>query len=169
MAIENNYIYMAVFVGLSATLIMDIWALIMHRVFNIALTNYCFVGRWIRYMPAGTFTHASIAATPKISSECATGWIAHYLTGVTYAFILLIPGSGSWFEQPTLLPALVVGVTTVLIPYFVMQPSFGLGIAASKTPRPAQARLKSLMAHTSFGFGLYLSAWSLSHVIQAFY
>ena len=44
-------------------------------------------------------------------------------------------------------------------PWLVMQPSFGLGIAASKAPKPTQARLKSLMTHTVFGIGLYL--WGL--------
>jgi hypothetical protein len=50
------------------------------------------------------------------------------------------------------------------VPFFTMQPSFGLGIAASKTPHPNQARLKSLMTHTVFGVGLYLSAALLSIV-----
>ena len=168
MTIEPIYIVVAIFVGLGATLIMDVWALIMRRAFNISLPNYCFVGRWLRYMPAGTFMHANIAATPKISAECATGWIAHYLTGVSYALILLILASGSWFEHPTILPALAVGITTVLIPYFIMQPSFGLGMAAAKTPKPTQARLRSLMAHTSFGVGLYLSAYPVSYVLSAF-
>jgi hypothetical protein len=44
------------------------------------------------------------------------------------------------------------------MPWLVMQPSFGLGIAASKAPKPTQARLKSLMTHTVFGLGLYLWA-----------
>ena len=41
-------------------------------------------------------------------------------------------------------------------------------MASTKTPYPAQARLKSLMTHTVFGVGLYLSAllWSyLTHVL----
>ena len=42
------------------------------------------------------------------------------------------------------------------MPWLVMQPSFGLGIAASKTPKPGQARLKSLMTHTVFALGLYV-------------
>jgi hypothetical protein len=51
---------------------------------------------------------------------------------------------------------------TTLVPFLVLQPSFGLGIAASRTPKPNQARLKSLMTHTVFGLGLYLCAllWS---------
>lgn len=166
MSIETTYIYTAIITGLGATFIMDLWALFVRRAFNIALPNYCFVGRWIRYMPAGTFTHTNIAATPALSAECLTGWIFHYLTGVSYALLLLILASGSWYENPTLLPALLVGIGTVLIPYFIMQPSFGLGIAAAKTPRPTQARLRSLMAHTSFGAGIYLSAYLVSHVMH---
>ncbi|WP_264346966.1 DUF2938 domain-containing protein [Rheinheimera sp. MM224] len=38
-----------------------------------------------------------------------------------------------------------------------MQPALGSGIAASKTPSPAKARLKSLLTHSVFGLGLYLS------------
>jgi len=48
-----------------------------------------------------------------------------------------------------------------------MQPSLGMGIAAAKTPNPTQARLKSLMAHTVFGVGLYVSALGSSRVHAA--
>ena len=55
---------------------------------------------------------------------------------------------------------------SVVVPYLIMQPAFGLGIAASRTPQPLHARLRSLMAHTAFGVGLYLSAVGASHVVQ---
>ena len=47
-------------------------------------------------------------------------------------------------------------------PYLIMQPGLGMGIAASKTPKPNVARLRSLVNHTVFGLGLYLSALGLS-------
>ena len=50
------------------------------------------------------------------------------------------------------------GVATVVFPLFVLQPALGLGIASSKTSKPAQARLKSLATHVVFGVGLYLCA-----------
>jgi hypothetical protein len=40
----------------------------------------------------------------------------------------------------------------------MMQPGMGAGIAASKTPNPNAARLRSILAHTAFGIGLYGSA-----------
>ncbi|HAT86415.1 MAG TPA: DUF2938 domain-containing protein, partial [Rhizobiales bacterium] len=66
-------------------------------------------------------------------------------------------GNG-WLQSPILWPALGFGVATVIAPYFIMQPCLGAGIAASKTPAPNIARLKSLVAHSTFGIGLWLTA-----------
>ena len=166
MSAEATYFLGAVAVGLGATLFMDVWALLLNRAFSIPLANYCLVGRWLRHMPEGTFVHASIAAASRKRSECAVGWIAHYVIGVVYALVLVALVSGAWLARPTVLPAMFFGIGSVLVPYLVMQPSFGLGIAASRTPRPTQARLRSLMAHTAFGVGLYVSAFGLSHVLR---
>jgi hypothetical protein len=164
MAADARHIIGAVLIGLGATLLIDLWALLLRRGFGVSSLNYCLLGRWLLHMPGGTFVHRSIAASAPKPGECAAGWIAHYSIGVGFAllFVLLVPGG--WLERPTLLPALVFGVVTVLVPFLVMQPSLGLGVAASKTPRPGQARLKSLMTHTIFGVGLYLSAALLSRV-----
>jgi hypothetical protein len=62
-----------------------------------------------------------------------------------------------------------MGIGTVPIPYFIMQPALGLGIAAAKTPHPNQARLKSLVTHTVFGVGLYLSALPVSYVMHVYF
>ena len=153
---------MAVAVGLGATVFMDVWALFARRAFGVPLANYCLIGRWLRYMPEGRFVHASIAAAPPKPAECAVGWITHYLTGVVYALVLVAIAPDGWLARPTLLPALLFGIGSVLVPYLIMQPAMGLGIAASKAPRPMPARLRSLMAHTAFGFGLYLSALGAS-------
>jgi hypothetical protein len=70
--------------------------------------------------------------------------------------------SSDWIAQPTLIPALVYGLATVAFPFFVLQPALGFGIASSRTPKPAQARLKSLATHTIFGFGMYVSALGIA-------
>ncbi|MGI0116011.1 DUF2938 domain-containing protein [Zooshikella sp. RANM57] len=168
MSIEYIHFYGAVIVGLVATLIMDLWTIFLHRTFNITSLNYCLVGRWILHMPSGTFKHYNIAKTPKKTAECIIGWISHYLIGIAFVFTLVIPTQGHWLAYPTLFPALLVGIITVLIPFFIMQPSMGLGIAASKTPYPTRARLKSLITHTVFGFGLYLSALPTSYLLSIY-
>jgi hypothetical protein len=79
--------------------------------------------------------------------------------------VLVAIVSADWLARPTLLPALLFGIGTVLAPFLVMQPSFGLGIAASRAPSPTQARLRSLMAHIVFGVGLYVCAVGLGYVV----
>ena len=166
MGTDTTYFLSAIVVGVGATLFMDVWALLLKHAFDIPSPNYCLVGRWFSHMPEGTFMHASIAAAPQKHSECMVGWIAHYVVGALYALALVLLVSDSWLAQPTLLPALLFGVGTVLVPFLVMQPSFGLGIAASRTPNPAQARLRSLMAHTAFGIGLYVGAVGVSYFFR---
>jgi hypothetical protein len=117
-------------------------------------------------MPEGSFMHASIVDAPKMDSECAVGWIAHYFIGAAYALVFVAIVSGNWLAQPTLIPALLFGIVSVLVPYLIMQPAFGLGIAASKTPQPTRVRLRSLMAHTSFGVGLYATAVGVSYALR---
>ena len=165
MSTEAPYFLGAVAAGLGATLFMDLWALFLKRAFSTPSANYCLVGRWFRHMPEGTFMHASIANASQKRFECTVGWIAHYVIGVLYALVLVALLSGEWLARPTLLPALLFGIGTVLVPFLVMQPSFGIGIAASRAPNPTQARLRSLMAHTAFGIGLYVCAVGVSYVV----
>ena len=166
MSIEVNCILGAIAVGVGATLVMDLWNLFLKRAFNIPSLNYCLLGRWLRHMPGGTFRHASITAAPQKPFECAVGWIAHYTTGVVFALVFVALTSGDWLARPTLLPAVLYGIGTVVFPFFIMQPSFGLGIAAAKTPKPTQARLKSLVTHAVFGVGLYACALGVSSMLR---
>jgi hypothetical protein len=155
----------AVAVGLGATLFMDAVALLLKHAFGVALPSYCWVGRWFCHMPQGTFTHASIFNAAQRPGECAVGWIAHYVVGAAYALMLVAIVSDGWLSRPTLLPAVLFGIGTLVVPLFVMQPSFGLGVAGSKAPNPAQVRLRSLMAHLTFGIGLYACAVVASRML----
>lgn len=157
----------AIVVGLGATLVMDLWNLFLKRVFGIPSLNYCLLGRWIRHMPDGTFRHASIGAAPRKKFECAIGWIAHYSIGIAFAVAFVVLASQDWLVHPTILPALLYGIATVVFPFFILQPSLGLGIASSRAPNPARARLKSLVTHTVFGLGLYLCALGVSFALRS--
>lgn len=144
--------------GVGATLLMDGWALLRRRLFGIAALDYALVGRWLGHMRHGRFRHAAIGKAPAVRGERALGWAFHYLTGLVFAaaFVLLM-GNG-WLQQPTPWPALLFGAATVAAPLLLMQPGFGMGIAASRTANPAQARVRSLVTHLVFGVGLYLAA-----------
>jgi hypothetical protein len=61
------------------------------------------------------------------------GWFTHYAIGIAFAGLLVgIYGIG-WTSTPSLLPAVLVGMSTVVAPLFMMQPAMGSGFAASKT------------------------------------
>jgi hypothetical protein len=164
MSVESEVIPGAIAIGIGATLVMDLWNLFLKRTFSIPSLNYCLLGRWVRHLPAGTLRHMSITAARPKPHECTVGWIAHYTIGVVLALGFVALTSADWLAAPTLLPALLYGVATIVFQFFILQPSLGLGIAASRTPNPAQARLKSLATHTVFGVGLYLCALGVSHL-----
>jgi hypothetical protein len=162
---NSTHLFAAVVIGAGATLLIDLWALLLRRAFAIPSLNYCLLGRWVLHIPGGRIAHENIAATPSKPHECRVGWTTHYLIGATFAVLFVWLASAAWLERPTLLPALAFGIATVLVPFLTMQPAFGLGIAASKTPHPYKARLKSLMTHTVFGVGLWLCAWLLVQIL----
>jgi len=165
LALEPRYVLLAALVGIGATSLIDLWAFFLRRGFNIPSLSYCLLGRWLLHMPQGTFVHRSIVAAQPKPHECPVGWIAHYLIGTVFALMFVLVAPERWLERPTPLPALAFGAATTLVPYLIMQPSFGLGVAASKSPNPYQARLKSLMTHTVFGIGLYLWALLLRPIV----
>jgi hypothetical protein len=148
----------AILIGLGATLTFDLWAQFLKLAFKITPSNICLVGRWLQYMPEGSFKHSNIVSSPPKSAESSVGWIAHYTIGITFAVAFVALVGRNWLQHPTLVPAIVYGVITVLAPFFIMQPLMGLGYAASKTSNPTQARFRSVMNHTAFGVGLYLFA-----------
>ncbi len=157
----NNLIHLiikAAIIGIGATLTFDLWAQFLKFAFRITPSNICMVGRWLLYMPGGIFRHSNIIKVPEKKGECLAGWIAHYMIGITLALIFVLLAGEEWLINPTVIPAIVFGIVTVIAPLFIMQPAFGFGFAASKTPNPGQARLRSLMNHAAFGVGLYLFA-----------
>ena len=152
----------ALAIGVGATALMDVWAVALKRFWCIPSLNLAMVGRWLGHLPRGTVTHANIAQAAPVRDEAILGWTAHYLIGVLFAAVLLALAGQEWVRQPTFAPALLAGLVSVAAPFCILQPGMGAGVAASKTPHPGAARLRSLMAHTAFGIGLYLAAllWS---------
>ncbi|ASM73346.1 MULTISPECIES: DUF2938 domain-containing protein [Roseobacteraceae] len=152
----------AVVVGIGATLVMDLVAVILKRGLGIQPLNYALVGRWFVYLTRGQVFHRPITKSPTVGGEKPIGWCLHYLIGIVFTAVFLIwTGEGS-SAVPRLVPALAFGALTVLAPFLVLQPGMGAGLAARCTPRPGISRLKSLVAHLSFGAGIWLAGrcWS---------
>jgi Protein of unknown function (DUF2938) len=155
METHMNYAASALFIGAGATLATDLWAIARQRLLGMPAPDWGLVGRWFGHMARGRFRHERIAIAKPVRGERVIGWTAHYLIGIAYAGALLAICGLAWVRQPTLAPALALGIGTVAAPFLLMQPGMGAGIAASRTPRPNFARVQSLVTHAVFGLGLY--------------
>jgi hypothetical protein len=151
-----------VLIGLGAAALMDVWSLVLRRGFGVTTLDYALLGRWIGHLAHGQVRHQRIGSSEPVRGERLTGWAAHYAIGVSFAFVLLAIVGPGWLAAPTLLPALAVGIVTVLAPWLVMQPGMGAGIAGSRTPAPGATRMRNLGTHTVYGVGLYLAALVLA-------
>lgn len=154
----------AVLIGAGATLVMDVWAALL-RQFGVPSLNLDFLGRWIGHLARGHWMHVSIAAAAPIRGERWIGWCAHYPIGVAFSALLLWRYGLEWAQSPSVLPALFVGIATVIAPLLVLQPAMGAGIASWKTPRPFFSSVKSLATHTVFGLGMYLAALAAASLV----
>jgi hypothetical protein len=158
----TDFLVRAFLVGAGATAVLDISSAARRWLRGTPLPDYGLVGRWLAYLARGRFRHDAIAASPSVRGENVIGWTAHYLIGISFAGILLAIWGIEWTRHPTIVPALIVGIGSVAAPFLLMQPGMGAGIAASRTPNPAAARLRSLVTHGTFALGLYAAGWVTS-------
>lgn len=147
-----------VVVGFGATVLMDVWAILLWKAFGQSRPNWAPVGRWFWHLKNGVVFHDDIGKAEPYAHELALGWLSHYAVGILYGVILaLIVGDG-WFAAPTFLPAWILGIVTVGAGWFLLQPGLGIGVAASKLPNANKVRVLNLVSHTVFALGLFGTA-----------
>ncbi|GEA67392.1 DUF2938 domain-containing protein [Acinetobacter baumannii] len=152
-------IYKTLFIGIGATFILDLWALLLNRLFYVPITNWAMVGRWLGHLPSGQFIQKKLVNARPIPYEKALGWLAHYMIGIGYVLILISIEGTYWFTQPTIIPPLLISWILLIAPFFVMMPGMGAGIAGSNTLHPAKTRFFSFIGHSIFGLGMFISAF----------
>lgn len=155
-----NALVSVLVVGVGATAVMDLWGILRKPLLGLAPPDYGLVGRWLAHLAHGRFRHESIATASSVRGERLIGWVAHYLTGIAYAAVLIAIGGPAWIAHPEIGLALIVGVGTVAAPFLIVQPGMGMGVAASRTRSPNAARLQTLVTHAVFGVGLYAAGWA---------
>ena len=147
-------------VGLGATAVMDVSAEIIRRTRGVPPLDLGLVGRWIGHMRQGDVCHDSIMAVEPVEHERRIGLAAHYAIGAGFA-VALVAVRPDWLDKPTLAPAMTTGLVTCAAPWLLMQPAWGMGVAASKLPHPATARMRTVRAHALYGLGIWLSGRAL--------
>ena len=148
-------IYYGFFMGLGATLAMDLWAVIQHRIWNLPLPNWAMPGRWFAHLFKGQVFHQDISQAKEVPSELLLGWLFHYGVGVAYGILFLLIVGTEWLVNPGFLSAWIFALVTIAACWFILQPGMGLGWAGKNTPAPWKTRGLGLVAHTIFGLGLW--------------
>ena len=144
------------FMGIFATVTIDLWALVLKHGFKQQTTDWGMAGRWFANLPRGKFIHTPISKTAPVKHETPIGWTVHYIVGITYAWMYIIIVNDLLNAEPSLVSATLFGIATVIAPWFIMQPGFGMGIMARHAPNPNVKRLLSLSVHAIFGVALYV-------------
>ncbi len=152
-------------IGVGATAVMDLWLALLKRL-GVSVQSFAMIGRWVGHLFRGRLKHAAISKAEPIAGELALGWLTHYAVGIAFAALLAWIAGRGWMASPSLAPALAVGALTVAAPLLVMQPSMGAGFFASKTPAPLKSCMRSLVNHSVFGLGLYLSAALITYIAK---
>ena len=127
--------FLVVLIGVGATAVMDLWLLILKRL-HVPTLNFAFIGRWVGHIFQGKWFHEGMLRVEPIKGELRIGWLTHYAIGVAFAALLVSVFGVGWMDNPTFLPAISVGMATVIAPLFIMQPAMDAGIASSKTASP---------------------------------
>ena len=153
-------IIQSVFIGIFATIAIDIYALILKHGLKQTTTDWGMVGRWFAYMPDGQLVHRPISQSSAVKNEKLIGWSAHYIIGITYGWVYLMFVDKVLETSPTPGSALVFGLVTVLAPWLIMQPGLGMGLFARRVPNPWIKRITSLSVHALFGVALF-AGWYL--------
>ncbi len=143
--------------GIGATVLMDLWAVVLSRLAGVAPPNWAMVGRWVGHLSKGVVFHDDIADAQPVAQELRLGWVFHYVVGAIYGVVLV-----SIVGVPTFIEAWVFALVTIGFGWFLLHPGLGLGWAASKVPEPGKARAMGLVAHTVFGVGL----WGVSVILS---
>ena len=148
----------AVLVGIGGTAILDLVSLLMERFAGVPATNWRMVGRWVGHLPKGRFVQRDLKLAAPVPGEHALGRIFHYVIGAGYGLLLVAIWGAGWLQAPGFAPPMVLVLALLVLPYFVMMPGMGAGIAGARTPNPTVARLKSVVGHSIFGLGMYATA-----------
>jgi hypothetical protein len=143
-------------IGIGGTVAMDLWALVLRRVYGLPLPNWAMVGRWVGHLPERVF-HDDIGAAKPVTNELSLGWLFHYAVGAIYGVIFVMIMGAGWLVDPSFVPVWIFGLVTIAAGWFLLQPGLGLGWAAAKTATPWQARGMGLVAHTVFATGMWVT------------
>ena len=141
--------------GIVATVIMDILAKVVVKMgFVSPVVESKYIGRWVLHMLKGKLTHEDISLAPAWKNEERVAVITHFLIGIGLAGVYLLLEMKFPVMREQLWMPFAFGVATLLLPWFWLFPSIGIGYVASKSPRRKDCIIFSIINHANYGIGM---------------
>ena len=143
--------------GIVGAVLMDITEMLAARRGITSGVNVALVGRWFLGLTRGRLAHADIRSSTPHPHEARLGWAFHFLIGgggvaLLYPAVLLSldadPSAHPW------LGGLLFGLSTSVLPWFVLLPAFGWGWFGRRGPQGTNALLASPLSHLPYGLGI---------------
>lgn len=151
-----------VFIGVLATIIMDLLSTIVYKLRLIAPLPRRLIGRWFASVPKGQMFVRDIGKLAPVNHEVMIALSVHYVIGIILALMYLVVSSILGLSPRSLLLALGFALCTNVFPWFLMFPAMGYGWFGSHGPVGTRLFLSSLVSHCFYGVGLWLGASILS-------
>ena len=151
-------VYAHAFVGgIVGAVLMDITETGMARLGIRSGVNVALVGRWFLGAVRGRLAHRDIRTTPPMPRETSAGWTFHLLVGGGGVALMYPALASTLGAAPFIHPiagGVLFGLSTSLLPWFVLLPAFGWGWFGRRGPRGANALLASPLSHIPYGLGV---------------
>ena len=143
------------FVGIAATLTMDLLSDRARKFGITAGVDGRWVGRWYLGIAKGTFVHRDIAAYPEQTGEGRAALIGHYIIGVALAIAYVF--GARWLTLPpgSTIVAIGYGLATTVFPWFMVLPALGFGAFGLRGPDEMKLFRTSVLNHLFYGLGLW--------------
>jgi len=142
--------------GIIATILFDIYQIALNYAYGINKTRWDLVGRYFIGLKNNKYFRDDLINDPLEKYELIYGYLIHYTIGIIYGlFYILI--NLIFYDEPSILIALVCGFITILGDLCIMMPfAYNLGFFASKSDETNQLIVQGLLAHFVFGIGLFI-------------
>src|SRR5215469_8887673 len=152
----------SVLIGILATITMDVLSITALKLGLIAFLPPRLTGRWFASLARGQFLHSDIGRVPPINYEMAIALPMHYIVGITLALLYLLLVSALRLSPRNLITVLAFALCTNVLPWLLMFPSMGYGWFGTHGPPGTRLFFSSLITHSFYGLGLWMSVLLLS-------
>ena len=142
--------------GIIATSLFDLYQIALNYAYGINKTRWDLVGRYFIGLKNNKYFREDLINDPSEKHELIYGYLIHYFIGIIYGFFYILINM-IFYEEPSILIALVFGFTTILGAWCIMMPfAYNLGFFATKSDEKYHLIVQGLLAHFIFGTGLFI-------------